>query len=94
MTLLTHLPVIVSTFLLGVLGLVFLYYTFKVPYHSKIGMSSFIFISFGIMLLSLLKLYTDIYFSFEKMFGLLLIIFLIWLVVGLIIKSVLIKRLR
>lgn len=84
----------VSTIILGLLGLVFVYYTFKVPYHSKIGMSSFVFISFGIMLLSLLKLYTDIYFSFENTFGMLLIIFIIWLISGLIFKSVLIKKIR
>jgi hypothetical protein len=94
MTLFRNLPVTVSTFILGVLGLVFIYYTFKVPKEGKLIVGSFVFLTFGITILSLLKLYTKVIFSFERMFGVILLIFIFLALMGVIIKLIVIKKRR
>jgi hypothetical protein len=91
MTLFTHLPVLIIVFLLFFAGTLSLYYTFKVPKRGKLGVSSMVFGCYGFALSFLMLEYNPLI-SFEKMFAIISIIWVIWFISGVITNAALFNK--
>jgi hypothetical protein len=91
MTLFTHLPLIVIVIFLLFAGTLSLYYTFKVPKRGKLGVSSLVFGCYGLAISFLMLEYYPLI-SFEKMFSIILIIWVVWFISGVITNAVLFNK--
>jgi hypothetical protein len=91
MTLFTHLPFPVIAFLLFFAGTLALYNTFKVPKEGKFLLSSMVFGGYGLAVPFLMLEYNPSI-SFEKMFAIILLIWVVWFISGLFISIFLKNR--
>jgi hypothetical protein len=92
MTLFTHLPLPVLTILMFFVGMLFLYYTSKVAVYNRVGLSSFVLLAFSITIINILSLLDKLNYPYGAVFGVIILIFIIWVIVGVIVKSFLINN--
>lgn len=86
------MPLSILTILMSIIGIVFIYYMIKVPKFDKLIPSALVFFCYSITLVALLYQFTNVRFSFDKVFLLFFFISFIWFFAGIIIKKVSLKK--
>jgi membrane-bound ClpP family serine protease len=94
MTVFSYLPINVLAILMLSVGTMFLFYTIKAPKYNKVGLSSMVFLAYTIPIFDYFYQSNNFSHSYGKIFGMIIIIFVIWLIVGLKVKSVYTKKLK